>query len=369
MKSFLLILLIASLAVAGTLRVRYGGGGDYQDLSTNPLLPDAELETVLAYPEPIGNVAVGHDGRLFFTVHPESRPQGNKLLEWVDGAAIPFPDGKSQPELFDTVLGLTIDQHDRLWTIDHGNHGFSQVRLLAFALESGETIHDRIFPTEIAPAGSMFADLQVTADGRFVLISDASLWRKQPALVVYDLELGRARRVLEEHESIQAQDFLIRNKQKDMSYLGGLVTLKTGIDGIAIGSRNDWLYFAASNHQYVFRAPLARLLDETLPPQALHRSIEKVSNKTLSNGLGVDVAGNLYVTDVEHGSVFVVGNNRHPVTLIRSAAIRWADDLAFGPDGSVYLADSALPDQILKSRRHIQSQGPYFIYRFPPVGL
>ncbi len=71
------------------LHVRYGGGEPYRDLSTSPLIEETALEEVLAYPEPIGNVAVSQQGRIFFTVHPESRPQGNKLLELVARAAMP----------------------------------------------------------------------------------------------------------------------------------------------------------------------------------------------------------------------------------------------------------------------------------------
>ncbi|MDH3990584.1 MAG: hypothetical protein OEV34_15730, partial [Gammaproteobacteria bacterium] len=121
MRNFLLFLLaVGGLAVL-LMWVRYGGGEHYDDLSTEPLLGEDALEEVLSYAEPIGNVAVGPDGRIFFTVHPESRPKGNKLLEWVDGAAIPYPNGTVQPHLFDTVLGVVIDRHNRLWTIDNGN--------------------------------------------------------------------------------------------------------------------------------------------------------------------------------------------------------------------------------------------------------
>ena len=79
-----------------------------------------------------------------------------------------------------------------------------------------------------------------------------------------------------------------------------------------------------------------------------------------------DIDGNVYVTDVEHGSVFVVGQDRKLKTLIRSAKIRWADGLSFGPNGWLYLADSAIPELVLKSREHIHSRGPYYIYRFQP---
>ena len=56
------------------------------------------------------SVAVSRDGRVFFTVHPEARPHGNKLLEFVNGASVPYPDGAAQTELFDTVLGVAIDR-------------------------------------------------------------------------------------------------------------------------------------------------------------------------------------------------------------------------------------------------------------------
>ncbi|MCH8303036.1 MAG: hypothetical protein IH912_09810, partial [Proteobacteria bacterium] len=112
MKNFLLFLLALALLTAIVLRVRYGGGDPYRDLSEAPRISDSQLEEVLNYPEPIGNVAVNREGRIFFTVHPESRPQGNKLLEWVQGAAVPYPNGPVQPHLFDTVLGLVVDDRD-----------------------------------------------------------------------------------------------------------------------------------------------------------------------------------------------------------------------------------------------------------------
>ena len=117
MRHFLLVLAVLGLIAALVLRIRYGGGDDYPDLTAPPLLPESALEEVVSYPEPIGNVAVSPGGRLFFTVHPESRPQGNQLLEFIDGAATPYPSGAVQPHLFDTVLGLVVDDQNLLWTI------------------------------------------------------------------------------------------------------------------------------------------------------------------------------------------------------------------------------------------------------------
>lgn len=366
MKKFIQFLLIILLVLVVILRVRYGGGEPYRDLSTSPLIEETALEEVLAYPEPIGNLAVSQQGRIFFSVHPESRPQGNKLLERVGGAAIPYPNGPSQQRLFNTVLGLVIDRRNILWTIDHGNHGFGKARLLAFDLASGEVAHDHRFRGDIAPAGSFLQDLQVSPDGQIIIIADASFWRKMPALIVYDIQQHTARRVLESHDSVSPENYLIRNQLKDMTFIGGLVSLKGGVDGIAFDSEGEWLYFAAINQSGLYRIRLEDLTNTGLLPEQLESRVERFSDKPLSDGLSTDIAGNVYITDVEHSSVFVVGPDKQPQTLVRSDRIRWADALSFGPDGWLYLADSAIPDQVLQTRDHIMANGPYYIFRFQP---
>jgi hypothetical protein len=53
-------------------------------------------------------------------------------------------------------------------------------------------------------------------------------------------------------------------------------------------------------------------------------------------------------------------------TLVRSDRIRWADALSYGPEGWLYVADSAIPDQMLRSKAHIEAHAPYYIFRFKP---
>jgi sugar lactone lactonase YvrE len=364
MKNILLSLVAIALLGTLVLWVRYGGGTPYPDLSTAPALDASSLEEVVGFGEPIGNVAVNRDERIFFTVHPESRPRGNKVLEFVQGAAVPFPSAAAQGDLFDTPLGLVVDRFNRLWVIDHGNHGLRSARIVAIDLDTNEVLRNQVLNQDIAPMGSFLQDLQVSADGNTIVIADASFWRKSPALIVYDVETGEARRVLEKHASVTADEYVIRNNDRDMAFLGGIVALRGGVDGIALGP--TWLYYGAISGSSLYRVRLRDLRDASLPAGQLANRVERIGDKPLSDGMSIDNEGNVYVTDVEHNSIFVAGPGRVPRTLIRSPALRWPDGLSFGPNGYLYIADSALAELILQSREHIEASGPYRIFRFKP---
>lgn len=364
-----IVLWIALIVVTGLaimVRLRYGGGKLYPDVTGAPILMDEELETVLSYPEPIGNVAVSADGRGFFTVHPESRPEGAKLLEFRNGTAWPYPNDAQQDELFQTPLGVAVDRHNRLWIIDHGQHGFGTPRLVAIDLRTDEVVHDHFFEDNAAPGGSFLQDLQVSPDGRTIFIADASFWRKDPAIIVHDVRTATDRRVLEDDPSVSAQDWIIITPTKKMTFLGGLAAMKPGIDGIAVTTDGLWLTYGAMSHDTLYRVPTAALLDRSLGDPAIASRVEALGRKPLSDGLSADLEGGIWITDVEHGAVLRMNPDGTLETWVENPRIRWADALSFGPDGWLYLADSAIPDQVLRSKKHIAAQAPYYIYRFRP---
>ena len=368
MKHFLARLLVGLLALVAllvvVLHVRYGGGEPYPDLSGPPMFDEDSLEVVVTSAEPIGNHAVSADGRVFYTIHPESRPTGAKLLEWVDGAPKAFPSDDAQ-SLFETPLGVAVDRQNRLWTIDHGNHGTGKPRLLAFDLSTGEVVHDHVFDSSVAQLGSFLQDLQVDSTGEHIFIADVSFWRKNAGLVVYDVETGKGRRVLDRDPSVSAQDWLIRNPTKDMVFFG-VVVLKPGVDGIAIDRSDEWLYYGAMAHDTMYRIKVADLLDDSLSAGVLAARVEAVGPKPLNDGLSTDNDGNLLITDVEHNAVIRMKPDGELTTLVRSNRIRWADALSYGPEGWLYVADSAIPDQMLRSKAHIAARAPYHIFRFKP---
>lgn len=363
-KRALLAIVILALVIGG-IYLRFGGGKDYPDL-TLPTASMPVLEEVLAYPEPLGNVAVSATGRVFFTVHPESRPQGNKLLvRETDGRIHAFPSEAAQAELFDAVMGLVIDARGTLWTIDHGQHGFRQPRLLGFDINSGKVLKDFALNADVAPKGSFLQDLQVNASGSMAYIADVSFLRNSPGIVVVDLKSGEAWRALDQDPSVMPQSWVIRNPTRTMSWLGGLFTLKPGIDGIAISKNDQFLVYGAMAHDTLFSVPTAALSRREAGQAALQ--VKALGRKPLNDGLSMDRNDNIFITDVEHGSVMKMTPAGLLSTVVQDVKrLRWADALSFGPDGWLYVADSAIPDQMLRSKAHMREQAPYRIFRFKP---
>jgi sugar lactone lactonase YvrE len=360
------VLAFIVLLLAGSAYWLFGGGAPYPDLSGSPRLPDGTIEAAVVSERPIGNATVSADGRIFYTIHPESNPDYPKLYEQVDGKAVAWPPNVEQETLFTTPLGLRIDSKNRLWLIDPGSHGTGQPRLIAFDVATGAEVHRFDFPSAIAPIGSFLQDLSISPDGRWVYIADVGFWAKRPAVIVYDSETRTARRVLNRHESVYPQNLLIRTPIRDMRFFGGLLEMKTGVDGIAASRDGAWLYYAAMNHDTLYRVPTAILQNPKSTEADIEASVEAVGRKPLSDGITIDDAGNVFVTDIEHGAVIAVSPDGTLSTVVKDKRIRWADGLAFGPDGWLYLADSAIPHIVLQSAEHHASQAPYTVWRFRP---
>ncbi len=348
------------------LRTQYGGGKTYPDISTSPVYSSDQLELVYAHSEPIGNVAAGKDStnaaRVFFTIHPESRPEETKLLEIVNGKAVPYPSLEAQ-KLFNTVLGVFTDQQNQLWTIDHGNHGLQEVKLLAFDLQMNKKVHDYIFPKNVAKNFSFFNDLSVSPDGNYIVISNVSFFEKKPSIVVYDIKKGESKNLLEGHFSVCHEGYVPITPDKKMRFWG-LVDLLIGVDGIDFSRDGEYVYYAGMSHSGLFRIPTKILTDFSKTEAELANSVEKVAKKPLSDGIRTDHSGNVYITDIEHQGIYVVTPDGKGFTLIKDERIRWADGLSLSFDNTFYLADSALPDQMLRSKDHMKKNAPYPIYKF-----
>lgn len=362
------LLLVVALV---TLWVRYGGGADFPDRTGTPRLRASALEVVANLPTPPGNIAVSAGGRVFASLHPEARPR-HKVVEIVDGQARPWPSEAFQseagdPRYFRSVLSLRIDRQNRLWTLDNGDHGMADGRLLAFDLKNGEVVHEYVFPRAIAGLGSHLNDFQVAPDGAFIYIAEASFFAKTPALIVYDVEARRARRVLEGHPSVTAEKYTPVVQGRRMVAFN-LVAIRPGVDSIALDTRGEWLYFAPVTNLHLYRARAADLRNPALGAAELAGRVETWAPKTMSDGITMDTAGNIYLSDPEHSAIVVLRPDQSLATLVKDDLLRWPDGFSWGPDGWLYVTCSALQQIIGRPPWTYDDNAPYQIFRLKPGG-
>jgi sugar lactone lactonase YvrE len=265
------------------------------------------------------------------------------------------------------VLSLRIDRQNRLWTLDAAHHGLTRGRLLAFDLKSGAVVHEYVFPKAIAGLGSHLNDFQVSPDGTVVYIAEASFFAKTPALIVYDVAQGVARRLLEGHPSVTAEYFTPVVQGRRMVALG-LVSIRPGVDSIALDARGEWLYFAPVTSRHMYRARTADLRDTSLSAADLAARVETYAEKTMSDGLTMDDAGTLYLSDPEHSAIVLLRPDRTLQTLVKDELLRWPDGFSFGPNGWLYVTCSALHQIIGRPPWTFDDHGPYHIFRLKPGG-
>src|SRR3954469_10208319 len=267
MKRLVVVLgaLVALIAVGlAGVKLKYGGGAPYPDLSVSPLLPERSLETLVTLDYPPGNVAVAADGRTFLAYHPFAQAHrftDATVFELSGGQLRPFPNQEWQGR-YPGVFGRAADPQGRLWFVEPRGLDHQRTRLLAFDLRDGSQAFELWFP----PGEAQFAqDLRVAPDGNTVYLADTGLFRFTPAtLIVLDVPSKRHRTVLGADPSTQPQNWLIRTPFGPHRLAYGLLTFTVGVDGIALSADGAWLYYATMSHERLYKVPTAALRDASL---------------------------------------------------------------------------------------------------------
>lgn len=330
----------------------------------------AELETYASFgPEtPPGNIAVGPDGRIFMSLHGfYGKP--TKVVEVApDGSVNPYPPGWAKaPEAdgpgLNGVLGLLADQQGILWLLDNGGEKHAG-RLVAWNTKTEKLERIIYLAPPVAGPQRFLNDLAVDRKNEAVYITDTAT-PETAALILVDLKTGRARRLLEGSKFTRPEDV-------DMVIDGEVVTLndkpaRIGANPITVDPTNTWVYFAPMNGSAMYRIRTSELLDETLSPKVLEARVKRYGKMPISDGITVDGAGNVYITDITNDAIGVIQPDGAYKRLFQRDELSWPDGFAFGADGNIYVTVNELHRSPVLAGGKDKTKGEFKIVRFPAL--
>ncbi len=331
------------------------------------------LETYLEFPRdtPPGNLAIAPDGRMFMSVHGFYDPDVRVVEVMPDGSTVPYPtdDWARAPnedgDGLNGVLGLRADREGVLWMLD--GQGEDQTGRVVGWNTRTEDLHAIFYiGAPVARPFSFLNDLAVDRENEAIYISDTAD-HVDSAIIVIDLETGRARRVLEGSRYTRAEDTPMIIDGREI-LLGG-EPAKIGINPITVDPTNTWVYFAPMTGSAMYRIRTADLLDESLDDAALEERIERYGDKPISDGSTVDVAGNVYITAMTDNAIGVTRPDGIYEVLFQSDEdLPWPDGFSIGTDGYIYATVNELHRSPVLNGGEDASLGTFRIVRFPALG-
>lgn len=332
----------------------------------------AEITTYATFgPEmPPGNLAIGPDGRMFMSVH-EFYGKDLRIVEVMpDGSTTPYPnEAWANAPVGDGpglkgVLGLRADREGILWMLD-GQADGQTGRIVGWNTNT-ETLHAIYYLGQPATKATSFLnDLAVDREHNAIYITDTAN-AETTALIVLDMDTGRARRVLEASAFTVPED-------TDMVIDGKVVNLgggpaKIGANPITIDPTNEWVYFAPMTASAMYRVRTTDLLNQDLSDDDLAARVERYGDKPISDGSTVDAAGNVYITSITEDAVGVTKPDGTYEILYQADNMSWPDGFAMGADGHVYVTINELHRSPVLNDGTDATQGEFSIMRFPALG-
>ena len=295
-------------------------------------------------------IAVSRDGRIFVCFPRWSDDVKTSVGEVVEfGRVRPFPNtawnhwgaSASPGDHFICVQSVYIDKEDNLWVLDPASPYLGGVvsggaKLVKVDIEDGKVLQRIVFDERVAPPESYLNDVRVDTGRKVAYISDSGLG----ALVVVDLETGRARRLLADHPSTKSEDIVLTIAGK--KWLPGGATPQVHVDGLALTGDGEFLYYHSLTGRTLYRIETRWLRDATFGDYTHGTKVESLYETCAADGMAIGPDGYLYLTAIEDNAIKLFVSLGKLETVVKAPELKWPDSIAFGPDGDMYVTTSQI---------------------------
>jgi len=259
--------------------------------------------------------------------------------------------GGPAAERLRNVLGFYVDRGNGwLWALDQGwVAGEAEAppggqKILVFELKSGALVKRIGLDGAADRRTSFLNDIVVDERRRIAYVSDSGL-RSAPdngaALIVADFASGKARRVLDRHPAVMPEPGARVLANGEEVWPGKPLVL--GVNGIALSPDGGTLYWTATTGHSLHALPTGILRDTAVGPDELGAAVRVLGKVGNTDGIVVDPAGKLYITDVTRSGIAEYDPKSGAMSLVASdPALRWPDTATLAPDGSLVFTASSL---------------------------
>jgi len=308
-----------------------------------------ELVRVAASPEfMLNGVAVSPRGRVFASFPRWTSLGAPSVMEAMpDGGFRPYPgnqwnEWRPGAPSHDRVVSshaVFADSRNTLWIVDDAAPRVAPpvvgaAKLVRIDLDTDRV--SRVYPlgAEILPEGTMIGHMRV--DARFAYVTEAH----HGAIIIVDLETGRARKLLEGDASTRADPYIVPVVE------GRELRRKTGevpqlhVDLLELSQDLRWLYFMPLFGPVLRRIETRVLQDETLSAAQVAACVEDVVRVPPLAGITIDRTGNFYFCSFTENAILRMGKDRKIETLVADPRISFPNEPSVGPDGWLYFPSS-----------------------------
>jgi len=270
----------------------------------------------------------------------------------------PFPskamNDVANPKGLKAVLGFEIDRNQVMWILDQGHVAGApsnpgDEKLVAWDLKTGKEVARYEFSdADTDKKCSFLNDVAVDNDAGVVYISDSGIFCDplKGGILVYDIKSKTAKRVLSAPEWVNNENFTFQIHGRDVLKAkdGKPNGMKTGADGIALSGDKTTLYWTNLTGNRLLSLPTALIRDFGKSEDEIKKAVQVVGTMpSNTDGMTADRQNNLYLTALTLNGIMKRDAKTGQVSTFASDDdISWADTLAWGPKGSLYLVSNHL---------------------------
>ncbi len=359
-----------SLLAAGLAGSLLAGAAPLRAAETASPAAAPALTKVASFAHQVTGVTVAKDGRIFVNFPRWTEDSEISVAELKDGALIPFPNAEwngwrnarkdevSAADHWVCVQSVVAGPNGNLWVLDPAAPAMGATvkngpKLVEIDLTTNKPARTIAFDEIAAPQGSYLNDVRFSPDGKIAYLTDSGA---KGALLVVDLDSGKARRVLDGDPATQP------DPKVTVTYDGKPLRRPDGrgvefaADGLALSPDGKTLYWQAIKGKTLYSLPTeslaggltTALMPTSLADQSLAGRIETVGENGPADGLIIGRHdGRMYVTSPQDDAIKVrdLSAKGSAVTvLVQDKRLRWPDTFAEGPDGTIYVTTSHIQD-------------------------